>query len=77
MVVLCPRLRIRETTKEPTPMQTHEGLLQAGAWVQVYPTQRSRDLDPETKRRSSFTGASGPWDTQKVAVMSVHTQVAD
>ena len=23
--VLCPRLRIRETTKEPTPMQTHEG----------------------------------------------------
>ena len=28
-LVLCPRLRIRETTKEPTPMQTHEGLLQA------------------------------------------------
>ena len=23
--VLCPRLRIGETTKEPTPMQTHEG----------------------------------------------------
>ena len=37
-------------------MQTHEGLLQARAWVQVHPTQRSRDLDPETKRRSSFIG---------------------
>ena len=24
-LVLCPRLRIRETTKEPTPMQTPEG----------------------------------------------------
>ena len=24
--LLCPRLRIRETTEEPTPMQTHEGL---------------------------------------------------
>ena len=48
-------------------MQTHKGLLQARAWVQVYPTQRSRDLDPEAKRRSSFIGASGPWDTQKVA----------
>ena len=48
-------------------MQTHEGLLQARAWVQVYPIERSRDLDPEAKRRSSFIGASGPWDTQKVA----------
>ena len=25
-LLLCPRLRIRETTKEPTPMQVHEGL---------------------------------------------------
>ena len=25
------------------------------------------DLDPESKRRSSFIGASGQWDTQKVA----------
>lgn len=41
--------------------------LQARAWVQVHPTQRSRDLGPETKRRSSFLGATGPWDTQKVA----------
>ena len=24
--VLCPRLRFRETTKEPTAMQVHEGL---------------------------------------------------
>ena len=48
-------------------MQTHEGLLQARAWVQVHPTRRSRDLDPETKRLSSFIGARGPWDTQKVA----------
>ena len=37
--------------------------LQAPAWVQIYPTLRSRDLDPETKRRRiSFIGASGPWD---------------
>ncbi|XP_038412282.1 uncharacterized protein LOC102156984 isoform X1 [Canis lupus familiaris] len=35
---------------------------QARAWLQVHPTQRSRDLDPETKRRSSFVGARGPWD---------------
>ncbi|CAD7694358.1 unnamed protein product [Nyctereutes procyonoides] len=35
---------------------------QAGAWLQVYPTQRSGDLDPETKRRGSFIGASGQWD---------------
>ena len=48
-------------------MQSHEGLLQAGAWVQVYPMQQSRDLDPETKRLSNFIGASGQWDTQKVA----------
>ena len=41
--------------------------LQARAWVQVYPTQQSRDLDPETKKCSSFIGASGQWDTQKVA----------
>ena len=41
--------------------------LQAGAWVQVHQTHWSRDLDPETKRRGSFIGASGPWDTQKVA----------
>ena len=28
-------------------MQTHQFDLQTRAWVQVYPTQRSRDLDPE------------------------------
>ena len=31
--------------------------LQGGAWVQVHPTQRSRDLDPETKRHSRFIGS--------------------
>ena len=36
--------------------------LQARAWVQVYPTRRSRDLDPGAQRRSSFPGASGPRD---------------
>ena len=65
--LLCPRSRIPETAKEPTPMQSHKGLLQARAWVQVYPTQRSRDLDPEIKRLSNFIGASGQWDMQKVA----------
>ena len=48
-------------------MQTPEVSLQAGALVQLHLTQRSKDLDPETKRHSSFIGASGPWDTQKVA----------
>ena len=48
-------------------MQTPKGSLQSGACVLVHPTQRSRDLDPETKRSSSFIGAIGPWDTQKVA----------
>ena len=47
-------------------MQTPKGSLQSGACVLVHPTQRSRDLDPETKRCSSFIGASGPWDTQKL-----------
>ena len=46
--MLCSRLRIRETTKEPTPMSKHTRVdLQARAWVQVHPTQWSRDLDPE------------------------------
>ena len=49
-LVLCPRLRIRETTKEPTPMKLLRVSLQAGAWVQVHQTHWSRDLDPETKR---------------------------
>ena len=53
--------------EEPTRMQTHEGLLQARAWVQAHPTQRSRDWDPETKRRRRARGASGPWATREVA----------
>ena len=52
-------------------MQSHEGLLQARAWDQVYPTQWSRDLNPETKRPSNFIGTSGQWDMQEVAVMLV------
>lgn len=48
-------------------MQTPKVSLQSGACVLVHPTQQSRDLDPETKRRSSFIGAIGPRDTQKVA----------
>ena len=47
--------------------------LQAGAWFQVHPTQQRMDLDPETKRCSSFIGASGPWDTQKVAQSCLFT----
>ena len=42
-------------------MQTHEGLLQARAWVRVYPTQRSRGLDPRGGFQLSFKGWSrGP-----------------
>ena len=55
-------------------MQTPKGSLQSGACVLVHPTQRSRDLDPETKRCSSFIGASGPWDTQKVAQSCLFTR---
>ena len=47
MGVLCTRWRIRETTKEPTLMQTTRVVIQTRAWVQVYPTEWSRDLDPE------------------------------
>ena len=39
----------------------------------MHPTQQRMDLDPETKRRSSFIGASGPWDTQKVAQSCLFT----
>ena len=53
-------------------MQTHEDLLQARAWVQVYPTQWSRDLDPEAKRRSSFIGASGQWDCNTYRKLHSH-----
>ena len=35
-------------------MQTPKGSLQSGACVLVHPTQRSRDLDSETKRHNSF-----------------------
>ena len=57
--LLCPRLRIRETTKEPTLMQAHEGLLASSSLGPSIPdTQRSRDLDPEAKH-SSFIGARG------------------
>ena len=51
-------------------MQAQEGLfasLSLGPSIPDTETQRSRDLDPEAKRRSSFIGASGQWDTQKVA----------
>ena len=58
-------------------MQTPKGSLQSGACVLVHPTQRSRDLDPETKRCSSFIGASGPLYAESCTVMWVHTQVAN
>ena len=66
-LVLCPRLQIQETTDELSPMQTPEDFFTSWSLSPMHPTQRSRDLDPETNRRSSFKGASGPWDTQKVA----------
>ena len=66
-VLLCPRLRIRETTKGANTDANTRVYLQARAWVQVYPTQQSRDLDPKTKKLSNFIGASGQWDAQKVA----------
>ena len=66
-LVLCPRLRIRETTKEPTPMQTHEGLF------------TSSSLGPSIPDTAEQL-CRGQWPmgyTESCTVVSVHMQVAD
>ena len=64
--LLCPRSRIRETTKEPTPMQTHEGLFTSSILGPSIPHAAEQGLGPQTKRRSNVIEASGQWDRQKV-----------
>ena len=44
--MLCPRLRIRETTKEPTPMQTHEGLFTSSSLGPSIPDTAEQGLGP-------------------------------
>ena len=44
--VLCPRLRIRETTEEPTPMQVHEGLLASSSLGPSVPDTAEQGLGP-------------------------------
>ena len=45
-LVLCPRLQIRETTKEPTPMQTHEGLFTSSSMGPNIPDTAEQGLGP-------------------------------
>ena len=45
-LVLCPRLRIQETTKEPTPMQTHEGLFTSSSMGPNIPDTAEQGLGP-------------------------------
>ena len=59
--LLCPRLRIRETTKEPTPMQTHEGLFTSSSLGPSIPDTAEQGLGPRGGFQLSFMGWSrGP-----------------
>ena len=44
--VLCPRSRIQETTKEPTLMQAHEGLLASSSFGPSIPVTAEQGLGP-------------------------------
>ncbi|XP_077756318.1 uncharacterized protein LOC144315518 [Canis aureus] len=46
-LMLCPRLRIRETTKEPTQMQTHEGLFTSSSLGPSVPDTAEQGLGPQ------------------------------
>ena len=45
--MLCPRLRIWETTKKPTPMQTREGLLTSSSLAPSTPDTTEQGLGPQ------------------------------
>ena len=47
-LLLCPRLLIRETTKEPTPMQAHEGLLASSSLGPSIPNTAEQGLGPRS-----------------------------
>ena len=48
-------------------MQTQEGLFTSSSLGPSAPDTAEQGLGPQTKRRSNIIGASGQWDTQKVA----------
>ena len=60
--LLCPRLRIQETTKERTPMQTHEGLFTSSSLGPSAPDPAEQQgLGPRGGFQLSFMGWSrGP-----------------
>ena len=47
--------------------ETPEGLFTSWSLGPSAPDTLEQGLGPRTKGRGSFIGASGPWDTQKVA----------
>ena len=55
-VLLCPRLRIRETTKEPTPMQKHEGLFASSSLGPSIPDTAEQGLGPRGELQLGFYG---------------------
>ena len=60
-ILLCPRLRIRETTEEPTPMQTHEGLFTSCSLGPSIPDTAEQGFGPRGGFQLSFKGWSrGP-----------------
>ena len=59
--VLCPRLRIPETTEKPTLMQTHEGLFISSSLCPSIPNTAEQGLGPRGGFYLSFKGWSqGP-----------------
>ena len=59
--VLSPRLRIRETTEEPTLIQTHEGLFTSSSLGPSTPDTAEQGLGPRGGFHFSFMGWSrGP-----------------
>ena len=53
-----PNLRIQETTKEPTPMQTHEGLFTSSSFCPSMPDTEEQVLGPRGGFLLSFKGWS-------------------
>ncbi|XP_077723777.1 uncharacterized protein LOC144295242 isoform X2 [Canis aureus] len=48
---MCPRLRIRETTEEPTPMQVQEGLLTSSSLRPSRPDAVEQGLGPHAQEQ--------------------------
>ena len=52
--LLCPRLRIRETTEKPTPMQTHQGLFTSSSLRPSTPDTTEQGLGPRSGLQLGF-----------------------